>query len=127
MDRWLLAAVADILRSGLSRQDTEELLAEAMETSGISPDVAATVSIFGGPRSWSSRAWAQPTLRSGRSTPYGEPPTFWRWLGGPVPGCSPRLSGMWLTGWRDCSASRRRAQTPARYGDLDLAAAEPSK
>ncbi|HUY09700.1 MAG TPA: hypothetical protein VMW80_09680 [Candidatus Dormibacteraeota bacterium] len=36
-DRWLLTAMADILRAGLSRQDTEELLSEAMGVAGIAP------------------------------------------------------------------------------------------
>lgn len=48
-DEWLLDIMAGILRAGLSSQDTEELLWEAMEVTGIRPDVAETVAVFGGP------------------------------------------------------------------------------
>jgi len=37
-DRWRLAAIADILRAGLGRQDTEELLSEVIEAPGIGPE-----------------------------------------------------------------------------------------
>ena len=48
-DGALLSVMTQILASGLSHHDTEELLGEALETDGIYPGVAWTAGSLGGP------------------------------------------------------------------------------
>ena len=48
-ERELLSVMSQILASGLSHHDTEELLGEALGTDGIYPAVAATAGSLGGP------------------------------------------------------------------------------
>jgi len=80
-ERELLSVMSQILASGLSHHDTEELLGEALETDGIYPAVAATAGSLGGPPVLSVPGWAWQRPRRGPSGRCSGPPTFSAWPG----------------------------------------------
>lgn len=78
-DRELLSVMSQILASGLSHHDTEELLGEALETDGIYPAVAATAGSLEGHQSSPSLAWVWQRPRKGRHGRCSGPPTSSAW------------------------------------------------